>query len=175
MADSIYYEALCLALNASLSDIKQAYREHAKNLHPDRNGAKEATALFQQVNYAYHMLINALNVNTDDESSDELADMSFTSKENTYSVTIDVSAFLFLPMIDACEHHHSITPIDRGHHGLQFLPVHPEPLLVLELLVTLTVDIVTAALSGQARSTIVDYVHIPDERNPHKTGNITQK
>ena len=35
---------------------------------------------------------------------------------------------------------------------------------MLELLVTLAVDVVTAALSGQARSTIVDYVHIPDER-----------
>ena len=50
-----------------------------------------------------------------------------------------------------------------GHHGLQLLPVHPEPLLVLKLLVTLAVDVVTAALSGQAGPTIVDYVHIPEE------------
>lgn len=54
-----YYEVLELQKNASLEDIKKAYRKLAKKYHPDINpGNKEAEERFKEINEAYNTLGN---------------------------------------------------------------------------------------------------------------------
>lgn len=51
-----HYAALGLAANASLADIKKAYRQKAAFYHPDRNDAPDAAQRFAQVQKAYEVL-----------------------------------------------------------------------------------------------------------------------
>ena len=52
-----YYSALGVSKSASQSEIKKAYRQKAKKLHPDRNpGDAEAESKFKQLSEAYSIL-----------------------------------------------------------------------------------------------------------------------
>lgn len=51
-----HYAALGLASDASLADVKKAFRQRAALLHPDRNTAANASALFREVQEAYEVL-----------------------------------------------------------------------------------------------------------------------
>ncbi len=53
---SDHYAALGLGSDASLADIKKAYRQKAALLHPDRNPAANAAARFREVQEAYDVL-----------------------------------------------------------------------------------------------------------------------
>ena len=62
MADSKrdYYEVLGVSKNASVDEIKKAYRQTAKKYHPDMNpGDKEAEAKFKEASEAYAILSDA--------------------------------------------------------------------------------------------------------------------
>lgn len=62
------FKVLGLERNASQPDIKRAYRQKAKELHPDVNGGdEEAAAKFAEVQSAYDMLTNPLGRATKDE------------------------------------------------------------------------------------------------------------
>lgn len=53
-----YYDLLGVTQHASSAEIQRAYRERAKELHPDRNPERQdwATESFQQLNDAYRVL-----------------------------------------------------------------------------------------------------------------------
>lgn len=51
-----YYKILGIERNASEADIKKAYREKAKSLHPDVNKAPDAEEKFKEVTEAYDVL-----------------------------------------------------------------------------------------------------------------------
>ncbi len=53
-----YYEVLGVAKDASQSDIKQAFRQKAKQLHPDVNKAPDAEERFKELGTAYEVLSN---------------------------------------------------------------------------------------------------------------------
>lgn len=53
---SDHYAALGVRTNASLAEIKSAYRQMAARYHPDRNPAPEAVARFRAVQQAYEVL-----------------------------------------------------------------------------------------------------------------------
>ena len=51
-----YYKILEIPQQASLSEIKQAYRTASKKWHPDMNPGKDTTQMMQDINEAYAIL-----------------------------------------------------------------------------------------------------------------------
>jgi molecular chaperone DnaJ len=51
-----YYSVLGVGKNASIDDIKKAYRNLALKYHPDRNKSKDAEEKFKEINEAYAVL-----------------------------------------------------------------------------------------------------------------------
>ncbi len=54
-----YYEVLGVSRNATLEEIKRAYRNLARRYHPDVNKDPGAEALFKEINEAYEVLSDA--------------------------------------------------------------------------------------------------------------------
>ena len=57
--DSLFYDRLEIAVDASSAEIKRAYYQQALNLHPDKNSNSEASENFRDLNLAYKTLISA--------------------------------------------------------------------------------------------------------------------
>jgi curved DNA-binding protein CbpA len=53
-----YYEILGISYNASQWEVRKAFREKAKCMHPDINNDLNAKFDFQKINEAYQVLIN---------------------------------------------------------------------------------------------------------------------
>ena len=54
-----HYETLGLSSDATLADVKKAFRQKASLHHPDRNAAADAAARFRAVQEAYEVLSDA--------------------------------------------------------------------------------------------------------------------
>ena len=59
MTRKTHYETLGVASAAGPDEIKRAYRQLAMKWHPDRNGGKDASARFKEINAAYECLKDA--------------------------------------------------------------------------------------------------------------------
>src|SRR3989344_1557467 len=73
-----YYEILGVSKNASKEEIKKAYKNLAKQYHPDLNKSKEAEEKFKKISEAYAVL-------NDDEKKaqyDQFGDSAFHQKYN---------------------------------------------------------------------------------------------
>ena len=126
------FETLGLEPSVTLADIKAAYRCLAKKYHPDKNRSAEATALFQQLNYAYNILTNIGAIQKNDyvpnqQSDNKLCYISLSTKENTLSVTIDIVDVMLLVFIEECKAYHGVSPTHRGQHGLQLYFAYTSP------------------------------------------------
>jgi DnaJ-class molecular chaperone len=100
-----FYEILNISENASLEEIKKAYRKLALQFHPDRNKNKNAQSKFIEINIAYEALkdfnsrkeydnfLNSQKDNTEkefenyskkkyEEKAKEYASMSYEQFEN---------------------------------------------------------------------------------------------
>ena len=126
------FETLGLEPTATLAEIKAAYRCLAKKFHPDRNRSSEATALFQQLNHAYNILTNLGAIPDNERANNQQGDnklchISLSTKDNTFSVTIDIVDVMFLVFVEECKVYHGVSPIDRGQHGLQFYFAYTSP------------------------------------------------
>ena len=126
MADRTLYELMGLQPNASLESIKSAFRTLAKQYHPDKNSSPDATKAFQKLNTAYQTLVSLGNDrDQEDNGSDSsvsiaLPNVTLITRENTFSITIDIIDIMFLVFMEECELHHNVRPVDRGSNGIQF-------------------------------------------------------
>lgn len=55
-----YFNLLGVSRNATLNEIKKAYRKKAKELHPDKNKAKDAQQKFIELTEAYEFLLESV-------------------------------------------------------------------------------------------------------------------
>ena len=121
------YDILGIDSSVSLDEIKSTYRSLAKKYHPDKNSSNGSTALFQRLNQAYQTLLKChISAGHDGDSPhvgpvcvDSISDITLHTKENTFSVTIDITDIMFLVILSECESHHDVSPIDRGINGQQ--------------------------------------------------------
>ncbi|WP_313953370.1 DnaJ domain-containing protein [Accumulibacter sp.] len=63
-----YYAVLGVASDASLEEVKRAYRKKALQLHPDRNMAADAADRFRDVQEAYETLSDTTRRHDYDEN-----------------------------------------------------------------------------------------------------------
>ena len=63
-----FYKVLGVRQNATLAEIKRAYREKVKNLHPDLTGDITRKDEFNEVVHAYRVLSDSRQRNIFDES-----------------------------------------------------------------------------------------------------------
>lgn len=57
--DGAYYELLAVSRDATVADIKRAFRRRALSVHPDRNKGEDAHAAFQHLRHVHDVLVDA--------------------------------------------------------------------------------------------------------------------
>ena len=124
--DAAAYAVLGLDGTATLDDIKSAYRKLAKKYHPDKNNDAKATSMFQKLNTAFRDVCKNIqmkathHVGAGPDDQNALPNVHMAVRENSFSVTIDILDIMFLAFLEECENYYGISPVNRGHSGLQF-------------------------------------------------------
>ncbi|QSW37799.1 DnaJ domain-containing protein [Candidatus Vidania fulgoroideae] len=78
---SKYYKILGLNENASLQEVKSAYRKLAMKYHPDRNSEPGATEKFKEIKHAYEVITNKVNPDTNSYSQQGFDSDSYTTSD----------------------------------------------------------------------------------------------
>lgn len=87
MAKQDYYEVLGISRNASLDEIKKAFRKKAMQYHPDVNKSPDAEEKFKQINEAYEVLSNSeKKANYDRFGFDGVDASAFGSNFNPFDI-----------------------------------------------------------------------------------------
>jgi len=63
-----HYATLGIEADASLAEVKSAYRKNAARFHPDKNSAPDAPARFREIQEAYELLSDATKRQAYDEN-----------------------------------------------------------------------------------------------------------
>lgn len=78
-----YYETLGVAKNASSQDIKKAFRNLAREYHPDKTGGdKNKEKIFMEINEAYEILGNEESRKKYDSKEEPRANKNTTNSES---------------------------------------------------------------------------------------------
>src|SRR3989338_6920649 len=75
-----YYDILGVSKNATLHEIKAAYRKQAMKWHPDRNKSSEAEKKFKDINQAFEVVSDPKKK----EIYDQVGHEAFTSRGTGY-------------------------------------------------------------------------------------------
>lgn len=87
-----YYKVLNISENATLEEIKKAFRKLAKEFHPDKNKSKDTSAKFREVFEAYEILKDKITRDIFDERRRKFYTTKrteFNSEKNTKSETYE--------------------------------------------------------------------------------------
>ena len=82
--------------------------------------------MFQKINTAFRDVYKNIqmkathHVGVDPDDHNALPDVHMAVGENSFSVTIDILDIMFLAFLEECENYYGISPVNRGHSGLQF-------------------------------------------------------
>lgn len=79
-----YYEVLGVSRDASVDDVKKAYRKLAMQYHPDRNKAAGAEETFKEVSEAYAVLSDAEKRRTYDQLGHAGFDQRYQTEEDIF-------------------------------------------------------------------------------------------
>ena len=85
MTDVGYYDDLGIDKSASHSDVKRAYRQLAKEFHPDRNASKNATDDFKRITSAYEVLSDVKQRKKYDNECDNQFDLNKIFNSNSFN------------------------------------------------------------------------------------------
>ena len=87
-----YYKVLNISDNATLEEIKKAFRELAKEFHPDKNKSNDASLKFREVFEAYEILKDTITKGIFDERRRKFYNkksVEFNNVKNTKSETYE--------------------------------------------------------------------------------------
>ena len=84
MSSENFYNILNVRKDASPEEIKKAFRDLAKQYHPDKNKAPEAAEKFKMINLAHEVLSNPSKRQKYDEARSRGFD--YDSNDNSYSM-----------------------------------------------------------------------------------------
>lgn len=113
-----YYGILSLPPGVSAEVVKQRFRELAKRIHPDVNGASNATARFREVIEAYQVLMNpAAKAIIDARDAERLRHESRSHRAGEHIE----SAFDSLAPRSVISKHVSVRPNGQYAFGITFL------------------------------------------------------
>lgn len=79
-----YYQILEITPNATLAEIKQAYRSHSLKWHPDRNQDVDTTKIMQDINEAYSILKDDVRRKRYDREYNHFKQSRQTNNQSSY-------------------------------------------------------------------------------------------